>query len=387
MTKTIHVTPAAISLNVLLKDRLMIMAGQGFEVAGFSTPDNHSAEFEKSGFRFIASRHLTREFSVIKDFLFFMECYRVFRRERPEIVNTYGPKPGLYARIAARLAGVPVVVHTSWGLFFSENSNWLRKWTVILMERFAALFCDYIFSVNKDDLALMRAHRFKDESRIGYLGNGTDIKIKFNPANYSSQRPDNAKRCVIGSVGRLTRAKGFAEFFDAAREIKKKHPHVVFSIVGIADKSRGNGIPAALIAELTGAGIIDLKSPKPHEEMPLFYNSIDIMVLPSHREGFPRSLVEAAAMGRPVITTDTRGCREVVEDGYNGFLVPVGDSNALAAAMEKLVTDEKLRKEMGIDSRKKAEREFDENVLVERVTVVYNNLLGNQRGRACRIGV
>lgn len=370
MTKIIHITPAAISLNILLKDRLKIISEHGFEIIGFSTDDKDGREFQSAGFRFIPSSYLTRQFSIIKDIHFFLECYKVFKKEKPDIINTYGPKPGLYARIAAKLAGVPIVIHTSWGLFFSEKSHWTQKLLIIALEKFSALFCDYIFSVNKDDYSLMQKYSFKKAEQIGYLGNATDIRKKFNPEHY--EKTEKEDKIIIGSVGRLTKAKGFMELFHAAKEIKKKYPNVIFSIVGIADNNRNGGIPEDFVSDLIKTGIIELHSPKPHHEMPLFYNSIDIMVLPSHREGFPRSLVEAAAMGKPIITTDTRGCREVAENGYNGFLIPIGDTESLVKATEKLITDDELRKNMGANSRAKAEKEFDETALVNRILSVYN---------------
>ncbi len=376
MTKSIHITPAASSLNILLKDRLKIISEYGFEIIGFSTDDKEGKEFESAGFRFVPSQYLTRKFSIIKDIGFFIECYKVCKKEKPDIVNTYGPKPGLYARIAAKLAGVPIIIHTSWGLFFSEKSHWTRKFLIIALEKFSALFCDYIFSVNKDDYNLMQKYCFKKPKQTGYLGNATDIRKKFNPIFY--QKKEKNDKIIIGSVGRLTRAKGFMELFHVAKEIKKKYPNVIFSILGRDDNVRNGGIPNDIVSNLIKTGIIERHSHKPHHEMPLFYNSIDIMILPSHREGFPRSLVEAASMSKPIITTNTRGCREVVENGYNGLLVPIEDSESLTKATEKLVSDEELRKKMGANSRKKAEKEFDEIVLVNRILSIYNYFILNK---------
>jgi len=380
MHKTIHVTPAAISLNVLLKDRLRLLSSYGFHVVGFTSPENNSGEFERCGFRLIESRHLTRAFDLAADFRYFVECYRVFRQEKPLIVNTYGPKPGIYARIAARMAGVPVVVHTSWGMFFSERGSRAQKIFVIAAEKCASFFCDYIFSVNADDLGLMKKYRFRNRHRLGYLGNATDIWNVFNPALNRKLVPAPESRTengdiTIGCVGRLTKAKGFPEFFQAAGEVKKRYPYVRFSVVGIPDDSRNDGVSRLLIDRMIKEETIDFQFSLPHSRMAAFYGSIDIMVLPSHREGFPRSLVEAAAMGKPIITTDARGCREAVRDGENGILVPPGNAHALQQAMETLVRDKPLRIAMGKKSREKAEREFDMTKLVETIANVYNQLL------------
>lgn len=385
--KTMHVTPASISLEVLLKSRFKIMTSKHFEVVGYSTTDASGAKFKNSGFGFVGSKYLTRRFDIAEDMRFFWESFKTFKKEKPVIVNTYGPKPGLYARVAARLAGVPVIVHTSWGLFFEEGSPWYKKYPVILLEKIASYCCDYIFSVNEDDLELMKKYKFKKARRLGYLGNGTDVKNKFEPARYSSAATIRSARLelglspdtiVIGMVGRLTESKGYREFFAAAKIIRSKYSNVEFVVIGPYDTTKGDGITKDNIKQLEEQQIIKYLGSKTHDEMPKAYAIMDIVVLMSHREGFPRSLVEASAMAKPIIATNIRGCREAVEDRVNGYLVPIKDIMALVKALEVLISDSRLRERMGEASRSKALEEFDEDKLVNKVMDIYGKLLGGK---------
>ena len=385
--KTIHIPPASRALVYLLPDRLKRLEALGFEAIGFSSDDRYGADFRDLGFQFIGSRRLTREVNFISDMKFFFECVAVFMKEKPAVVNTYGLKPGLYARIAARLTGVPAVVHTSWGMYFEDTTAMLKKLPVLFAEKLAARFCDYIFSENKEDLELMRRYRFKSKQRLGLLGNGADIRTAFNPRRFehpdkAASRKDRGEKLVIGSVGRLTKSKGFPELFDVAKALKEKYPNVSFSIVGIPDDIRSDGIPKAEIEALAEDGTIRFVEPMPNRDMPDYYRSVDILVLPSHREGFPKALVEAAAMALPIVATDVRGCREVVDHTVNGILVPKGDKSALFQALEKLVTNRDLRLEMGENGRRKAEAEFDEDVIVNRIAAVYESILENKTNPA-----
>ena len=385
--KTLHITSAPQSLDVFLKSRLEILEAHNFKSIGCSYYDNSLKNFADSGFDIIPLLHMTRSFNLIEDIKLFFETYRIVKKEKPVIVHTYGVKPGLYSRLAARLAGAPIVVHTLWGFLFVEDSPWYKKLPFILEEKLAAGFCDYIFSVNNDDLKIMNQYSFKKTKKIGYLGNATDISSQFNPKNYSSDQIISAKvkmglnpkSLVIGKIGRLTKSKGYVEFFKAIKLIKDKYPEIEVIVVGRFDNTKGGGIDRKEIANLEKENIIKYLGVKNHDDMPLTYAICDIIVLMSHREGFPRSLVEAGAMGKPIIASDIRGCREAVEPGVNGILVPLRDHKKLAEALDRLISDQDLRNQMGTKSRLKAERDYDEEKLVGKILTVYDNLLQEKK--------
>jgi glycosyltransferase involved in cell wall biosynthesis len=185
---------------------------------------------------------------------------------------------------------------------------------------------------------------------------------------------------VVGMVGRLTRAKGYREYFEAARRIKnqKQDNNVIFVVAGEIDHTKGLGIPESEIHQLEEQGVIRYLGSLGHQEMARLYSIMDISVLMSHREGFPRCLVEAASMGKPIIATNIRGCREAVEHGVTGYLVKLSDNEALVHYLEHLISHQGLREELGRAGRRKALAEFDEVRLVDKILGVYENLFRSQ---------
>jgi len=389
---TLHATPASASLYLFLRRRFKIIKQNqehDYEIVGYSTDsgignkDGYAGAFEKEGFDYYESKYLTRDVSIVRDIKYFFESYFLFKRIRPVIVNTYGPKPGLYARLAAWFAGVPVIVHTSWGLFFNEDSSNLRKSIVILIEKILARFCSYLYSENIDDFNVMIKYKFKSEDSIGYLGNGTDVQNVFNPELFSTNQVEDEREkygidkhsIVVGTVGRLSIGKGYRELFDAAKRIRKRYSNVEFVVIGHYDFRRCEGISEVEMEELQKENIIKYLGVIDHDKMPLFYSMMDIFVLASWREGFPNSLLEAASMGKPLVSSDIRGSREIVVDGYNGILFPAKNTGSLYESICKLVDDNDLRIEMGKNSRIRAEAELDERKIVNKVMSVYEKLL------------
>ena len=174
-------------------------------------------------------------------------------------------------------------------------------------------------------------------------------------------------------VARLVWQKGFRELFAAAARIRETHPDVVFVVVGGSDPDKADAIsPEELAAARRRAHIVFAGS---RDDMEHIYPAFDLFVLPSYREGFPRSAMEAAASGLPVIATDIRGCRQVVSHGASGLLVPLHDPARLAAAIEELVVDPSRRRRMGIAGRRKAEAEFDDRAVVSKTMDAYERVL------------
>jgi glycosyltransferase involved in cell wall biosynthesis len=266
---------------------------------------------------------------------------------------------------------------------FTERSSWKRKAFVLTAEAIASQFGDLTFSVNQDDIAYLRAlPKVIGRQNVRYLGNACDLEL-FNPTRVSGEEiaairarwqvPKDA--LVIGMVGRLVREKGCMEFISAAHELAERYPACEFVIVGPHDPYKPDGVdPSQIGAKVKAVGY--------ETDMPSAYAAIDIMVLPSHREGFPRSLVEACAMGKPIVTTDTRGCREAVDPGRNGLLVPVADAQALTLAIERLINDAAFRYAAGSASREKALREFSIEKLVERLVYGYRECLNGTNSPA-----
>jgi glycosyltransferase involved in cell wall biosynthesis len=188
--------------------------------------------------------------------------------------------------------------------------------------------------------------------------------------------PDRSRPVVVTLVARLLWDKGIREFIEAAKILKQKYPQTLFLLVGPID----TGNPAAVSGEyLQQAHEGDLiKYLGERRDVPEIMYISDVVTLPSYREGIPRVLLEAMCMEKPIVTTNSVGCKEVVEEGKNGFLVPIKDHVALASAIEKLVNNEELRVKMGKYGREKALREFDERIIVNRTLQIYEELLANR---------
>ncbi len=178
---------------------------------------------------------------------------------------------------------------------------------------------------------------------------------------------------VVGTVGRLVWQKGFRELFEAARRVAASQPAVVFVVVGASDPAKADAIDPDSLASFGEAANVIFTGAR--EDVECLYPAFDVFVLPSYREGFPRSAMEAAATGLPIIATDIRGCRQVVTHGLNGFLVPLHDVERLTSAIEELVDDGELRRRMGQAGRRKAEVDFDDRTVVAKTLAAYERVL------------
>jgi glycosyltransferase involved in cell wall biosynthesis len=377
--KLIHVTTVDMSLVLLLGPQLRAFAEAGMEVIGVSAPGPFVPQLESWGIRHEPLRHATRSAALGQDFLALTELWRLFRRLQPDIVHTHNPKPGVYGRVAARAAGVPGVVNTVHGLYASPEDRASRKAIVYGLERAASLCSGAELVQNPEDLQVLTRLGVPNRKLV-LLGNGIDLH-RFRPEGNervrsearSSLGVDDDDAVVVGTVGRLVWGKGFRELFAAAEKLRATHPNVVFVVVGGSDSDKADAIPPGVLDHAGRRGNIIFAGER--DDMDRVYPAFDLFVLPSHREGFPRAAMEAAACGLAVIATDIRGCRQAVSDGQSGLLIPLRDPARLAAAVEQLVIDPPLRKQMGEAGRVKAEAEFDERAVVSKTMDTYERVL------------
>jgi len=376
--KLVHVTTVDMSLVLLLGPQLRAFAEAGMEVIGVSAPGPFVPQLESWGIRHEPLRHATRSVAVGQDLMALAELWRLFRRLRPDIVHTHNPKPGLYGRLAARAAGVSGVVNTVHGLYASPEDPFARRALVYALERAASLCSGAELVQNPEDLAVL-ARLGVPSHKLVLLGNGVELE-RFHPrADEDARRQARADlgvdrdAVVVGMVARLVWQKGFSELFAAAESIAERHPEVVFVVVGGSDPDKADAIAPEDLAAAGHGGRIVFAGDR--DQMEHVYPAFDIFVLPSYREGFPRSAMEAAASGLPVIATDIRGCRQVVTHGQSGLLVPLHDPARLATAIEELVADPGLRRRMGAAGRRKAEAEFDDRAVVAKTIDAYERVL------------
>lgn len=374
----VHLTTVDLSLAYLLLPQLIAFREAGYDVVGVSAPGEHVATLEANGIRHVPLERSTRASHLRADVATAIEFARICRRLRPDIVHTHNPKPGIYGRILARATGVPVVVNTVHGLYALPEDPWPKRVLVYTLERLAAAFSHAELLQNLEDLPTLRRLQVP-EDRLHLLGNGVDL-ARFDPAAHPDARaevraelgiaPDEV---VVGLVGRLVAEKGYREVFAAAARLRATHPQARVVIAGPADTDKADAITQDELdraAEVAGVRFLGM-----HTEVERLYPAFDLYVLASHREGFPRSAMEAAAMGLPLVLTDIRGCRQVVDHGDNGLLVPVRQPAALTDAIGRLVADPELRARMGQAARRKALRDFDDRQQIEFTLEVYRSLL------------
>lgn len=375
----VHVTTTDMSLELLLGPQLEALVAAGFDVVGASAPGPYVAALTRRGVRHVPLEHSTRAMAPGQDVLALAELVRLLRRLRPDVVHTHNPKPGLYGRLAGRLARVPVVVNTVHGLYATPTDPWARRALVYAAERLAAGCSHAELVQNPEDVALLRRLGVPGR-RLVDLGNGIDLD-RFDPARVPASDAARSRAemgasddgdVVVGLVGRLVQEKGYPEVFAAARSVRARYPGVRFAVAGPDDPDKADALTPEHRAAGDAAGVRFLGARGDVERL---YAGMDVYVLASHREGFPRSAMEAAAMGLPIVATDIRGCRQVVDHERTGLLVPVRRPDALADAIESLVADPRRRRAMGDAGRVKAQREFDQRTCVETTVDVYRRLL------------
>jgi glycosyltransferase involved in cell wall biosynthesis/ribosomal protein S18 acetylase RimI-like enzyme len=377
--KVAHITTTDLTLRYLLLGQLRRLRDEGYEVTGISAPGPYAADLDAAGVRFLPWKRATRAWDPVADLRAFGELLALLRRERFDVVHTHNPKPGLIGRVAARLAGVPVIVNTVHGLYATPEDR-LRKRVGVLGLEWLAARCSHLeLYQSEEDLAWARRIRLVPRSRSRLLGNGTDLG-RYSPGEVSAERAAELRRelglppdaLVVGAVGRLVAEKGYRELFAAARTVRQRHPEVRFLVVGAPDLEKADAITEAELEQAAG----DVLVTGWRDDVRDLLAVMDVFVLASWREGMPRSAIEAAAMGRPAVLTDIRGCREVARHEQEALLVPPRNPERLAAAILRLVEDPELRRRVGGAARRRARERFSEAAVADRVVDAYRRLRG-----------
>jgi glycosyltransferase involved in cell wall biosynthesis len=296
--------------------------------------------------------------------------YRRYRTIRPHIVFHYTIKPNIYGSIAARLAGVDsVAVTTGLGYVFIQQSRAAQ--VAKKLYRFAFRFPREVWFLNRDDQAAFTDQKLLAHPERARLlhGEGVDLEqFAFTPL------PDKTHFDFV-LIGRLLWDKGVGEYVEAARRLRARYPHARFRLLGPVGVDNPSAISRDEVAAWEQEGVIEYLG-EAHDVRP-FIAAADCVVLPSYREGVPRTLMEASAMGRPIVATDVPGCREVVADGVNGLLCEVRNAESLAGRLAQMLDmSGEARRAMGERGRQKVAAEFDERVVVEKYKDLVRNLTG-----------
>jgi glycosyltransferase involved in cell wall biosynthesis len=296
----------------------------------------------------------------LKDVKLCWALRRIFKAERPVCVLSFTIKPNVYGAFAASSLGIPAVANISGlGTVFIKR-NWITA-IVRMLYRGGLRAAWKVFFQNTDDRDYFVAERLVDSLKTAVLpGSGIDTKF-YRPM---SATPDGAVRFRFLLLGRVLWDKGIGEYVEAARIVRRAHPHCQFVLMGFLGVENTTAIPRARIDEWQREGILTYLPPT--DDVRAEIARADCVVLPSYREGTPKSLLEAASMGKPVIATDVPGCRQVVDAGVTGFLARVRDAADLAEKMHRLIAlPLEERAAMGARGRDKMVREFDEHFVID----------------------
>ena len=335
--------------------------------------------------RLVIVPELGRSINPLSDVVAFYKLYRVIRTGRYHIVHTHSSKAGVLGRLAAKLAGTPIVVHTLHSLVFHDYQPWLvnRLWWAVKM--LCAPLTDHFISVSSviSQKAIAAGIGRPEKFTTIYSGMELDwfLDSKVDPAAVRREFgiPEDAP--VVGKIARLFSLKGHDQLLDAAPEIVRRHPNVRFLLIGdglLYEHLRSRAREAGILDNFVFAGLI------PRERIPEMIAAMDVVVHTSLREGLARVLPQALAMGKPCVSFDLDGAPEVVIPGETGFLVKPGDVQELADAISELLANPQLRARMGEAGRHRVDPAFRAETMVEQIASVYQSLLSRYAGRLSR---
>ncbi|MEW5703856.1 MAG: glycosyltransferase family 4 protein [Pseudomonadota bacterium] len=349
----------------------------GMEVVVATRVSDRAEAIRAEGFRLLPIGLRRRSFNPFREVAALAELVRLYRRERPDLVHHVAMKPVLYGSFAAWLCGGLTAVNALAGLGFVFASSNLRARALRPFVRFALRFLlnrvnGKVVLQNPDDRrALQETAGIKPERMMVIPGSGVDT-THFQPL----PEPPGAS-IGVAMVARMLAVKGVYDLIAAARLLARRDKRVRVLLYGMPDPDNPTSIPRAQLEAWTAEGIVEWRGFE--VDVRRIWREAHIAVLPSYGEGVPKSLLEAAACGRPVVTTDAPGCREVVRPDETGLLVPPGEVEALAGALAHLAGDEALRRAMGEKGRRFIEATFSERLVVTQTMALYRELLARAR--------
>ena len=344
----------------------------GYEVTIVAADTGVSDKITREGLNFIDIPELEKNQPFLSELKMIFRLKSLYKKLRPDLVHHVTIRPVLYGSLAARMARVFALVNALSGLGYVYMNNTFKHRVIkkILNIMFRTGFKhpnSRLILQNNDDIELFLKRKLIHQNNVVLIrGSGVNVNT-FTPVKKSNDK------IQVALIGRMLRDKGVEEFIEAAKILTKNGSEAEFHLYGAPYESNPTSIPESDIKDwaknkwLYYHGHCDNIS----EEL----NEIDIVCLPSYREGLPKSLLEAASAEIPIVTTDVPGCREVVEDGVNGYLVPAKNVELLASRIENLINDPKLRSDFGKKGREKVIREFSQERIVKQTLDLYKELL------------
>jgi glycosyltransferase involved in cell wall biosynthesis len=355
---------------------------EGIDIEICSSPGKDLDYFRKQFGINVHPVNILREIAPWRDILAIIKLVKIFKRNRYDLVHAHTPKAGLLGMIAATVAGVKCRIYTCHGLPLETESG-MRRQLLALAERTSCALAHQVLAVSNSVLEKLKVLGLCRPSKIEILGDGSACGVDISRFTLTDDLIQGGKivrerynisddNVVIGFIGRLVPDKGVHILVESFARLYESNPNIRLLVLGDFESHRGrlsdktteilNNHPGIIHAEFT------------HQVEP-YYAAMDMLVLPTRREGFPYTLLEAAAMGLPVVATEVTGCVDAVVDGQTGLLVPTEDVTALTGAMQKLLASPQLRRRMGREGRKRVEEEFTSQRLLDAHIKLYRKML------------
>jgi len=348
-------------INSLLKN--------GHEVYAIAPYDEFSSKLIELGCKYEKVTMDSRGANPVKDFGLIIELYRIYRKVRPDIILHFTIKPNIYGTFAAKLLGIPTINNVC-GLGTVFLNKGFVSVIARLMYKVAFKYPNTVLFQNDQDRRLFIDEQLIDEDRTDLVPGSGINPDKFIPV----ELPEN-KEFTFLLVSRLIHDKGIIEYINAIKELNQRGIKAKYQILGAIDEEHKRGIPSRIVESWIQQNLIEYLGRV--RDVRRFIENADCIVLPSYREGTPRTLLEAASMARPIVTTNVAGCNNVVTDNYNGFLCNLKDSLDLADKMEKMINlPIERRREFGFRGRRHVEKEYNENLVIDKYNYIVKSFVG-----------
>jgi glycosyltransferase involved in cell wall biosynthesis len=383
----VHITTVPISLAIHLSGQLEYIRRRGFVIHVITSP---GAELDTFAARERVPVHaipMARAITPAKDLVALWKLWRTLRRIRPDIVHSHTPKGGLLGMMAAALARTPVRVYHIRGLPFVTATGF-RRWLLRLSELTSCSLAHRVLAVSHSMQAMAVEEGLCPAQKVkvilGGSGNGVDSDGRFRPPDEDARKAARARlqfpanAIVVGFVGRVSREKGIRELAEAWQRLRELEPRARLLLVGWIEANDAESSEA--VKSLRADPRVNFTGPVP-DTVP-FYAAMDVVALPTYREGFPNAALEAAAMALPIVATSVPGCVDAVQDGVTGILVPAQDAEGLERALRNYLSDPALRVKHGEAGRRRVATEFRREAIWDGILLEYIDLLSGSTDAA-----
>jgi glycosyltransferase involved in cell wall biosynthesis len=349
----------------------------GYEVVVICENTGKADKITEHGFQYIELPfYREKKINLLNEVKYIYFLYNHYKKIKPNIIHHISIKPVIYGSLAAKFLNTNIAIVNAFsgmGYIFTDSRKKISEYFLLPLFRF--IFKQKRLKIilqNHDDYNFFLNKKVVNELNLEII-KGSGVYLDEFAFSSIPSISDNKLRIILPA--RMLRDKGIFEFYYAAQLLKKEYPQILFTLCGDIDKANPSSLTTEQLVQWNKEGIVSWIGHK--KNMADIIASHHIVVLPSYREGLPKSLIEACAIGRPIITTDTNGCRECVIPDYNGFLVPVKDHLKLAETIKTFIQSPELLSKFGSNSRILAEREFDINNVLVKTINIYSNLLAN----------